>query len=183
MKAIETKYKDILFRSKLEARWAVFYDTLLIPWQYEPETYDLGNGVLYCPDFWLPKQKCYIEIKGDFPDKDEEEKANILSKESKSNVYIFYEDIPNPNKLCDYENESSIVYRSGGDSMDTMHWWCQCKYCGKLGIEFEGRSERIKCCEKNKSIGNDNQTYNSLIFINAWNISRSPRFWGYKQFS
>ncbi len=42
MKAIETIYNGYEFRSRLEARWAVFFDTLGVKWEYEPEHYDLG---------------------------------------------------------------------------------------------------------------------------------------------
>ncbi len=37
MRPIETKYKGCRFRSRLEARWAVFFDALGIKWRYEPE--------------------------------------------------------------------------------------------------------------------------------------------------
>ena len=56
MKIIETKYKGYRFRSRLEARWAVFFDELGIEWEYEPEGFDLGDGTYYLPDFRLP---CY----------------------------------------------------------------------------------------------------------------------------
>lgn len=64
IKAIETVYNGYRFRSRLEARWAVFFDTLGIEYQYEPEGFDLGEAGWYLPDFWLPEQKCWIEIKG-----------------------------------------------------------------------------------------------------------------------
>jgi hypothetical protein len=37
IKPIETRYKGYRFRSRLEARWAVFFDTMEIPWEYEKE--------------------------------------------------------------------------------------------------------------------------------------------------
>lgn len=52
--AIQTKYKGHLFRSRLEARWAVFFDALGIAWEYEPEGYLLSDGSRYLPDFLLP---------------------------------------------------------------------------------------------------------------------------------
>ena len=54
VKPIETQYKGYRFRSRLEARWAVFFDALGIEWQYEAEGYDLGDVGRYLPDFWLP---------------------------------------------------------------------------------------------------------------------------------
>lgn len=54
LKPIETKYKGYRFRSRLEARWAVFFDALGIAWEYEKEGFDLGEAGWYLPDFWLP---------------------------------------------------------------------------------------------------------------------------------
>lgn len=53
IKAIETVYKGYRFRSRLEARWAVFMDSLRISWQYEPEGFVLADGTHYLPDFKL----------------------------------------------------------------------------------------------------------------------------------
>lgn len=53
MKAIDTEYHDYKFRSRLEARWAVFFDACGVKWEYEPEGFDLGDGIYYLPDFLL----------------------------------------------------------------------------------------------------------------------------------
>jgi hypothetical protein len=50
MKAIETIYAGHRFRSRLEARWAVVFDTLGIRWEYEPEGFETSAG-RYLPDF------------------------------------------------------------------------------------------------------------------------------------
>ena len=50
-RAIETRYKGYRFRSRLEARWAVFFDALGLKWEYEPEGFELPGGVRYLPDF------------------------------------------------------------------------------------------------------------------------------------
>jgi hypothetical protein len=63
IKPIETVYKGYRFRSRLEARWAVFFDALGIEWEYEKEGYDLGEAGWYLPDFWLPRYQCWVEIK------------------------------------------------------------------------------------------------------------------------
>lgn len=62
IRAIETSYQGYRFRSRLEARWAVFFDALGLPWEYEKEGYDLPSGK-YLPDFWLPSLECWAEIK------------------------------------------------------------------------------------------------------------------------
>lgn len=66
IKAIETVYKGFRFRSRLEARWAVFFDELGVRWEYEREGYDLG-GVRYLPDFWLPGERMHVEVKAGPP--------------------------------------------------------------------------------------------------------------------
>lgn len=63
MKAIETEYKGYKFRSRLEARWAVFFDILGIRWEYEPEGIVLNDGTSYLPDFYLIDFCCYFEVK------------------------------------------------------------------------------------------------------------------------
>ena len=47
-----TKYKGVQFASRLEARWALFFDALAIRWQYEPQKFALEAGG-YVPDFRL----------------------------------------------------------------------------------------------------------------------------------
>jgi hypothetical protein len=70
IKAIETKYKGYRFRSRLEARWAVFFDALGIEWTYEPQGFEKG-GTRYLPDFQIHlgrdpfKVPYWVEVKGD----------------------------------------------------------------------------------------------------------------------
>lgn len=47
---IPTRYAGVLFRSRLEARWAVFFDHLDVKWEYEPQGF-VSSGVPYLPDF------------------------------------------------------------------------------------------------------------------------------------
>lgn len=59
MKAIETRYNGILFRSRLEARWAAMFDLLGWRWTYEPTEF---NG--WIPDFAIQgNEVVYVEVK------------------------------------------------------------------------------------------------------------------------
>lgn len=62
IKPIETEYSGYRFRSRLEARVAVFFDTLSIKFEYEVEGWDL-HGTWYLPDFWLPDLETWVEVK------------------------------------------------------------------------------------------------------------------------
>jgi len=68
--AIETSYKGYRFRSRLEARWAVFFDAMEIKWVYEPEGFkkddDLHGTINYLPDFYLPEINVWVEVKSLF---------------------------------------------------------------------------------------------------------------------
>ena len=79
IKAIETSYKGYRFRSRLEARWAVFFDALGIKWEYEKEGFDLGDGLRYLPDFWLPDHLWFVEVKAIPPVDDELAKIRALN--------------------------------------------------------------------------------------------------------
>lgn len=63
IKAIQTYYNGFKFRSRLEARWAVFFDAANIRYEYEPEGLKLKNGLCYLPDFYLPDENMYVEVK------------------------------------------------------------------------------------------------------------------------
>ena len=90
IKAIETEYKGYRFRSRLEARWAVFFDACGFKWEYEPQGYEI-DGVMYLPDFrlhdverrtWDEKDAArpfFVEVKGAFDD-ESEYKVFMLSK-------------------------------------------------------------------------------------------------------
>lgn len=65
LKPIDTPYRGHLFRSRLEARWAVFFDALGLEWEYESEGYDL-DGIWYLPDFRVKTPQgayMWIEVK------------------------------------------------------------------------------------------------------------------------
>lgn len=146
-KAIETVYNGYRFRSRLEARWAVFFDKLGVPYEYEKEGFDLGTDGWYLPDFWLPEQKCWIEIKAESPTDQEEAKATRLAKDDGKHVFIFWGPVPIPD---DWYNlipnlDSAFKHFAGGEGWDNRYQWCICTTCWKPGIQFEGRSDRLPC--------------------------------------
>ena len=65
IKAIETVYRGYRFRSRLEARWAVFFERLGMNWEYEPEGFELPSGDWYLPDFRITAHGVtfWVEVK------------------------------------------------------------------------------------------------------------------------
>ncbi len=76
LKPIQTEYNGYLFRSRLEARWAVFFDACGVDYEYEPEGYKLDSGLMYLPDFLLhgvdgrAGGDLFVEVKGKMTDMD-----------------------------------------------------------------------------------------------------------------
>ncbi len=83
---IPTVYEGVQFRSRLEARWAVFFSAAQIRWAYEFEGYQLPSG-WYLPDFWLPGLAAFLEVKPKRPT--EEERARCIELGAVSGYRVF----------------------------------------------------------------------------------------------
>jgi hypothetical protein len=136
IKAIETRYVGYCFRSRLEARWAVFLDAAGIPWRYEPEGYDL-EGAWYLPDFWLPKHGIFLEIKPGMPSPRECLLASRLRQRGGHSVVILAGDCWPGEYLAHYSWPDEVVaHRRGraypGDGLS-------------YGVEDGWRSDLLRC--------------------------------------
>lgn len=151
IRPIETTYAGVRFRSRLEARWAVFFETLGISWQYELEGFELPSGRRYLPDFFLP---CigWMEIK---PAKCEDDRWVEFSN-SANRLYVAF-GIP-----------GEIEVYKGGD-WDHCQAFCVCP-CGKPGIAFDGDWTRI--CDKHSEWSGDG----SRRIAAAFSMATSMRF-------
>jgi hypothetical protein len=186
LKAIETTYKGYRFRSRLEARWAVFFDALGVPWEYEKEGYDLGEAGWYLPDFWLPRQHYWFEVKGQDPSKPEVAKAIALARQSRNHVFIAgnvglypipmhtYEDAPVAN--TDVLNGTIRWFWPREDEQDDEH------FVGLQWIENESIGFRIgtfagDCIEDIHSMsGFSLYSPYSPRLMTAYELARSARF-------
>lgn len=132
MQAIETQYGGNRFRSRLEARWAVFFDSLGIVHVYEPEGFKLPGGLRYLPDFWLPNLRCWIEVKGsEHLDDDSGCKALGLARESGNSVYVFCGPINEPGDTWAWHfgyRLEIIDWQSLPFSVPKAWWFC-CPLC------------------------------------------------------
>lgn len=108
IRAIPTLYRGICFRSRLEARWAATFDQLGWYWSYEPYGVDLGDGMLYLPDFRLPRQRCWVEVKGPYDDRLDKtrrlrETLTATGASSVARDLVVIARIPGPGDLADWE--------------------------------------------------------------------------------
>jgi hypothetical protein len=167
IKPIETLYRGYRFRSRLEARWAVFFDGAGIAWQYEPEGFDLSNvkvtrkyepdlppglaeqlaeldlppvrvwnepedmqayaPLWYLPDFYLPEQDYWVEVKPTFPTEREIVLMKRLVMATGKDGYIFY-DATTPSEQIDDREERlpwfTGIVRVGYEKMP-LSWYYQ----------------------------------------------------------
>jgi hypothetical protein len=197
IKARETEYNGYLFRSRLEARWAVFFDALGIRYMYELETFKFGDGTQYLPDFWMPDQDCWIEIKPFSPTEKEEHKAQLLADATGKRVFIFYGEprVPDFTDDCDsawakwprceddLERARELVANGKVEAVgwgDYGYLWCECRHCGALGIEFDGRSARLPCrkavCPPPDGHPDKDYNYDSPRLRAAYKKAKQARF-------
>ena len=143
--SVPTLYKGIQFRSRLEARWAIFFDELGIEWDYEPETFETKYGY-YMPDFFLPSINRWFIVKGAKISDDESQKVLELSRLTAASAIIAEGSIPDwfdfhkENHQCNYL--SMLVNTDGQEGGDWGWMPCFCPECGKFDFQFEGRYER-----------------------------------------
>jgi hypothetical protein len=115
IKPIETKYKGYRFRSRLEARWAVFFDGIGLDWKYEIQGF-IFDGRKYLPDFCVNDKehnKLWVEIKPDYPSEDIVAKLEIFCKRKNESLIIFssdpYDYFVNCNKQAILINDKSTI--------------------------------------------------------------------------
>lgn len=158
-KSIDTKFAGYHFRSRLEARWAVFFEELGIQWRYEPEGFKLLNGDYYLPDFYLPNSDLWLEIKP--------VERSVTTWPEHPAFHHFSDDSPFDNfylikgrpyiELIEFAGEIFLDEDSNQGYMawpgyDVGHFFCECPECGAIGIEFETRANRIACdCMDNEN--------------------------------
>ena len=91
----ETPPTQTRFHSRLTAQWAIFYETLGVPYAYRAHTVKLPDGV-YTPDFWLPDQQAWVEICATYPHAEDAARAQALVAATGQPVYFFCSEFRSP---------------------------------------------------------------------------------------
>lgn len=149
IKPIETIYNGYRFRSRLEARWAVFFDEMGIKYEYEAEGYDLGKLGWYLPDFWLPDAKWHIEIKPAGTSDIELKRAHCFDKNppSESMGIIVLMGSPNSLPSAGQEMWHGKLRDNYGSNLSNVEYLCmRCKHPYLLGYQaaIVARSARFE---------------------------------------
>lgn len=189
IKAIETHYNGYRFRSRLEARWAVFFDAIGIEYEYESEGYDLGSSGHYLPDFYLPGLACFVEIKPTLPSREEWGKCQALHVMTGKPVFISTRspiEVPGESKWPHSNNmwaiPSTVAGKTkevswGDNYFDDPYKWSQCPECGAVGITFFGELQDLPCeCFNGRSLCECLFGNRSSDLKAAFRKARSARF-------
>lgn len=88
IKSISTIYNGVSFRSKLEAKWAEFFDSIGMNWISEVEGYRFSDGTKYLPDFWLQDCRTYFEVKVPLNEKDMTKMRNLAEAVAKKGIMV-----------------------------------------------------------------------------------------------
>jgi hypothetical protein len=175
LKPIKTEYAGHLFRSRLEARWAHFFDLLELRWTYEPEGFELPDG-RYLPDFEVilsSGERCYFEVKPDEPSFEERRKAEQLACGSGRRVFITWGP---PDNDVEGEGIECFWLTPGGVSVQDLGYrFCPCPRCGRIGIAFEGRGARV-CGDR--CIPDSDRCHSGDALAEAARLAKARRYWG-----
>lgn len=162
---IPTIYRGGRFRSRLEARWAAFFDLIRWPWVYEP--FDADG---YIPDFLIQGAWPLVIEVGPVATKDEyvekSRKADAAADSIGHDVLIvgvspvvpftggvqIGNSNPTAGILGEHQPSADIDEGDGIASFQTAGFiwdtgvWGECSYCGQLGIVHASSIYCLRTC-------------------------------------
>ena len=177
--SVPTVWNGIAFRSRLEARWAIFFDSLSpkLPYEYEPELIDTPFGK-YLPDFWLPTINTFWIVKGEEMSEQETNIVDWLCQ--RFGVLVMYG--PIPLSFNDFEHDkwgygSETWQQKDGTWYvvpDNPICFTQSLVTGKYGVTWSGCWNRIDGSVERG--GDETAGEFSTNIINALWTARNHRF-------
>jgi hypothetical protein len=161
--AIPTRWRGFYFRSRMEARWAVFFDQLGVQFWYEPNGLRFDR-VQYLPDYFLPDVDLYAEVKPVTLTPYEMAKAEGLCLHSRNSVLL----LVGPPDFRGYD----VIFVNPGDPYPTVT-------NASLDIDADGRKaygrERRLFCSFDPSLYTKEDDF-SERYREAVYASRAERF-------
>ena len=160
-----TYFQGRWYRSRSEAKWAVIFTHLHLPFYYEPELVPLPSGD-YLPDFYLPTMDSYIEVK---PHDVADPRYAELGLSRTSRVYLVHSNLPEiPRSWRDdaelYEHlRGAIHLKWPYDEPDQM-----------LAREAQGRINIVPIASSSLAVGSDKQILWAYIIASSFHFPERP---------
>lgn len=171
---IETEYRGYRMRSRLEARWACFFDQLGVRWEYEPQGFETPHGP-YLPDFWLPEvneRGVWFEVKSDGVRGQPDPRWTELAGGTGLPVIVAF-GLPSPDPT-EWHPDGNMEewFAEGHGASDSYREFCICATCGRVGIQHGGDQSQI-CSHPDDRGGH---TLPSERVLACYAAARSARF-------
>lgn len=167
----QTTYRNVSFRSELEARWAVFFDAIHQPWLYEPRGFEFADESSYLPDFWLPGFRAWVEVKPARIDPTSAGKALKLAVESTSNVYAT---IGLPSWAHDFPDGQFYRFTPLAQTFSGYRI-AHCEVSGRIGFTENGALAGLGCCtHKEDDLGHTTgRLFTATLIARIWEFKRT----------
>lgn len=189
LQAIPTLYGGVWFRSRLEARWAVFFTRIGLDWVWEDQRYR-AEPKSYLPDFLLPKLRLRIEIKPTMDDRHDgpallaafnlwQDFANKVLDDGTCRTAMFIGYIPNPDMVGVRGPLHEGAWLSGPTIVTADEYgyaWCTCPSGRHIDIAMGADGNRIECTCPRSSDEWPCPTGDDPRILNAYAAARSERF-------
>lgn len=138
--SIPTRYHGYLCRSRLEARWMVFFESIGLEFNYELDGFEFAEGTRYLPDFYFPQIRMWGEVKPYELTGKQQRQANLLVEASKRDMLLLI----GPPDFKDYDG---LTFDSGHltattyclDIVQYKRYFKQRRLFGCRGEEFTER--------------------------------------------
>lgn len=188
MKAKKTFYKNFYFRSKLEAKWAVFFNLCGIEWDYEPEAFTDKSGVQYTPDFYLPNvtlrgqsKGVYLEIKPyDYETNERYQRIIYEAMDGKSLILLCGDPV---RAIIDIDKYDPIITNKNeqiSPFWDNEMVFMLCSDCGKSKFEFnEGNYYYCNICggRISRELTHENAIKARNFRFEFYSTENTPKSW------
>lgn len=166
-------YRGSRFRSEIEARWAVFWDEVKVLWEYEKRPFPLNTGFVV-PSFWLPEVRggVWVEVVASYPEPWQQEMAEELAQQTKQEVFFLGEVSPPGEESSSWD--SAMVFFPENGCFDVDYWWCQCRHCKRVGLEFQGDASRF--CQFATSWEQEGEAHATPALVRAYRRAQTVQF-------
>ncbi|MDC8803915.1 hypothetical protein PRZ61_10755 [Halomonas pacifica] len=150
-RSIWCEHEGYVMRSLAEKRVAQILSRLGISWLYEHMPYDFHG---YLPDFYLPHLDVFVEVKGEHPTDEEQEKCRRLHSQTGAPVVLVYGE---PNIFMHRPDTDSDIRPEVG--------WLPYLF-------FNGIRGRIRCNLICQAIYATQGESKGLRYVSAFNVSK-----------